>query len=379
MIRLKKSAALLLCAVMLFSFASCRTENENAVVYSDADGNSVEVRSALYILYAMDAMSEYQSEYSEQTTTTTVAESETDTAAGEETTTVNYANTSLDDKTYNEWVQDRALELCSEYAFVEIEYEKAQLSFTEDQTSSVKSTVDQYWSSNEKLYTKNGVAKSTLKLYIDNMQKKQALFDHYYGEGGSKEIPMDNIKSYLTENCLLVQFLSYSLQGYDSSGNTTSPTDEEKAEYKELLNGYVTRLNAGEDYAKVRAEYFEKIGQTDSVSAEGSTAKYPYAMVMGDEDSSINPFEKFDEVKALEIGKAKLIETDSMYSVMQRVDLNADLDYCAKENASAVRHEMKDDEYEKLIENGGSELTADKNSSAINYYRADKLALTADE
>lgn len=376
MMKLKRAAALLLCAVMLVSFAACRTENENAVSYTDSDGNTYGVRSALYILYAMDTMSEYQTEYAKQTTTTTAAETATDTTT---TTTVNYNETKLENKSYNEWVQDKALESCAEYAYVESEFKKASLSFTDDQTTAVTNTVDQYWSSNKNLYEQNGIAKTTLKLYVENKQKREALFNHYYGDGGSKEVKTDAIKKYLKDNCLLVQFISYSLYSYDSSGQTKAVSDTDKTEYKSLLESYATRLNAGGDYAAIRAEYFNKINQKDTVSVEGSKAKYPYAMVMGDAESSINPFEKFDEIKALEIGKSKFVETSSMYAVMQRVDLNADLDYCAEQNATNVRHELKDDEYDSFLSENASKLTADKNSGALNTYRASKLKLKADE
>lgn len=373
MTKFRKIAALMLCVVMLFTFASCRTENENVLVYTDASDNEVAIRSALYILYQIDAAGEYQTEYDEQTTT--AVESDTDTTSETE---VDYAKTSLDDKTYNEWVEEKAIALCAQYAYVELEFDKAELSLDEATSSEIDSAIEQQWGSYSEYFEKNGVAKSTFNMYITNMYKQELLFDHYYGEGGSKEVSADEMGKYLLDNSILVQHLSYATVTYDESYQQVQADEATVTEYTNLLKGYADRLNKGEDYAKLRAEYFTAIGETDSTDISGIDAKYPYASVMGKEDTGINPFEEYDQVAELNYGQAKFIETDSALLVMQKVDMNEDLDYCVETNKDTIIHNLKDDEFEEMCKTGADGYTCSKNTSAIKFYRADKLQLDAE-
>ena len=65
MTNIKKIVALLLCVVMTLGFTACRTENESAVVYKTESGREVAIRSALYILFQIDADADYKEEYDE--------------------------------------------------------------------------------------------------------------------------------------------------------------------------------------------------------------------------------------------------------------------------------------------------------------------------
>ena len=108
MTNIKKIVALLLCVVMTLGFTACRTENESAVVYKTESGREVAIRSALYILFQIDADADYREEYDAQAKTETATDAEVD-----------YTKTELDGKKYNEWVQEKAFEYAGEFAFVE--------------------------------------------------------------------------------------------------------------------------------------------------------------------------------------------------------------------------------------------------------------------
>ena len=365
MTNIKKIVALLLCVVMTLGFTACRTENESAVVYKTESGREIPVRSALYILFQIDADADYKEEYDAKAT------KETDTDAKE----TDYTKTELDGKKYNDWVEEKALEYASEFAFVEAKCAELNIELSDEQKSSVTNALTQLWDSNKKFYEKNCVAKSTLETYITIMQKQEALFDYYYGVEGKEPISDEQVKEYLTEHGILVQYLSYSKQGYNQAGETQTISDETKKEYTTVFKGYVDRLNKGEDYAKIRAEYLKKIGEEETVDTKGSTLKYPYAMYMSDEEASINPFDYYDEVAALEVNKAAFYENDGALFVMQKVDLQADMDSVLKNNASKVRHNLKDEDFDKIVEDGAKALTCEKNTSALEFYTADKLKL----
>ena len=364
MTNIKKIVALLLCVVMTLGFTACRTENESAVVYKTESGREVAIRSALYILFQIDADADYREEYDAQAKTETATDAEVD-----------YTKTELDGKKYNEWVQEKALEYAGEFAFVEAKCAELEIELNDEEKSSATNALTQTWDNNKKFYEQNFVAKSTLETYITIMQKQEALFDYYYGAEGIEPITDEQVKEYLTKHGILVQYLSYNKQTYNESGETETISDETKNEYTTTFKDYIKRLNKGEDYAKIRAEYLKKIGEEESVDTTNSTLKYPYAMYMSDEESDINPFDYYNEVSELEVNKAGFYENDGALFVMQKVDLQADIDSVLKDNASKVRHNMKDEDFDKTVEDGVKTLTCEKNTSALEFYTADKLKL----
>ena len=372
MTKFGKFAALMLCVVMMFTFASCRTENENVLVYTDQNGKEVAIRSALYMLYQIDATSQYQDEYDEQTTTSV----ETDTDTDEQ---VNYEETSIGDKSYNEWVQEKALELCAQHAFIEIDFENAGLTLDADAQSNVESAIEQQWDSYSEYFEKNGIAKSTFEIYITNLYKRDLLFDHYYGKGGSKEVSTDEMGKYLLDNALLVNVLSYSTVTYDESYNQVAVDEATVEANTAVIKSCIDKLNAGEDYASVRAYYFKAVGEEDTADVSTSTAKYPYATVVGNSDTGLSTFEKYDELAKVEIGKAAFFETDTAIALMQRLDMNEDLDYCVESNKDTIIHDLKDDEFDELCNTGAAEYDCAKNDSALKFYRADKLQLETEQ
>ena len=102
-------------------------------------------------------------------------------------------------------------------------------------------------------------------------------------------------------------------------------------------------------------------------------------MYMSDEESEINPFDYYEDVAKLEVNKAGFYENDGALFVMQKVDLKADIDSVVKNYASKVRHNLKDEDFEKTVEDGVKTLTCEKNTSALEFYTADKLNLETEE
>ena len=73
-----------------------------------------------------------------------------------------------------------------------------------------------------------GVSKSSFRDYTINTYRASEIFEHYYSEGGTEEVPKDDIRKWIDENYSLTRYFSISLK--DSEGNLI----EDEAELKKL-------------------------------------------------------------------------------------------------------------------------------------------------
>lgn len=377
MASVKKFVALLLCMAVILGFAACRSKDESALIYGnlnaskgDAANGRIDIRSALYILYNFDAVDEFKEKVNETTTT------------GESTSDIEYEAAEVDDKSYDEWVEARTVEKCAEYAYVELQFDQLQLSFEEDELQDIDDYVEWVWEDgasygyrDKTIYEANGVSLNTLKAYYRNYQKRLKLFDYYYDEDGSKALSEASIKEYMDENYVLVNNLSYSFT--NSDGSTVS--DEDKSAKKTLFEGYQTRLENGESFATIKAEYDQLIAEeqgstTTTTTTSAAGPKDPNGSIYGSENTQYAS-DDFNDIHAMKNGEVKIFETDSAYLLVVRRNILDD-SYYYDNLLSTLRHEMKDDEFDQFISEEAANLDFEKNNGAINYYTPDKLIYT---
>lgn len=378
---INRLGAVCLAGLVAVSIASCRKEKETILSYHDPAATSgekgditVDIPAGLYLCFLIQADGEARSAVDE-------AQEEASSTASE----VDYYAQKVEDKEFSTWVVDRAQQLAANYAALMIWEDQFGLQMTDDQQSAAEYYADYYWSQMGSFYESNGVAESTYKTFYEATSVKAALFDYYYGEGGELQVSDADLKTGLQENYVLANTIQWSFT--DEDGNEAS--DDEKKEMKSTLDGYVTRLNAGESFAAVKAAYEEVTGTQQEkqeaateAATEQSTDAYgnvvknaspqdPNASVFaGDETSS--PSSYYAMLAELENGKAEVLEFDDCYMLAVRKDILSD-PYYFDELKESVRALLKGDELEEKIEEFAKTLTVTKNESAIQYYAPKKI------
>ena len=222
-----------------------------------------------------------------------------------------------------------------------------------------------------------GVSKSTYVKYLQGSSLKQQLFTALYGEDGSKAVDKNTVLAAIYSQHDTIKTIEGAYSATGSDGTSTSMSDEEKEALNTKYQGYVDRLNAGEDFKTV---YCEANGMTaedfDSqyaVKSESSTssAKDPLETVIGSEKTSYEN-ELFDTVNALEVGKATLYKNDSGVIVIFKTDISADSYYSTALYDSALKY-LKSEEYENLIKDTCKDLKFNENKSATKQFKMKKL------
>ncbi|MGN0692870.1 MAG: hypothetical protein ACI4K7_11020 [Oscillospiraceae bacterium] len=243
----RKLTALLAAAAMTVSLAGCGEDTIYIGTSQDKD-----IPSGLYIYYLMNAY------YSAQSYMT---ETDTDVFA-----------ITIEEQNARDWMISTAKSDLMEYLAVEQKFDEYDLELTDDEVDAAKINIDSMWEYYGSVYESYGIAESSFLKAYENSLKADKLFDVVYGENGEREVPEEDIKSYMTENYALINYISMNL--VDGEGNLLK--SDGKAERMEMAKDYVERAKNGEDFDTLNFEYlayFDELKAEAQAAAEAAAAE----------------------------------------------------------------------------------------------------------
>ena len=315
---MKKVSAATAAAVMTLSLSSCGSDTTWG---ADIDGNRL--RAGILIYFQSNAVSE-ASQY--------LGEGETD-----------VLDIMIEDKPSKEWINDEAVEDMREYAAVEKKFTELGLSFENNEEKAASNTVDQWWEYVGEYFESIGVSKQSYYDVVLNSQKRAAVFDYYYADGGEKAVPDEDIKNHLLENNARIKFIKMELK--DGEGNLLK--SDGKAELKKMAEDYIERARSGESFEAIEDEYNEyyanlvaEASETsgdeeadipegeETETVDGETERISYGTIVS--KGSVIPSEKvantvFDG--SLNVGDYTIVEEDEVWYIVHRIDLFDDPEY----------------------------------------------------
>ena len=349
---LKKASAAVLAAALCLSLASCGDTSYIA----QAEGETIP--AGIYILAQYYALGEAQS------------------TEGYDSTLEDIWDNQLDGKPLETWVNDRAVELLQRYVEVEKEFVDQGLELDQDTLDSIATQVENYWASGEELYENIGVSQDSYELYLTNNQKYYELFDAYYGEGGTEEIPDEDLMAHYEGNYAEFKMISFSKT--DSSGETLD--DEAMAELEDTANSYLQRAQDGEDFDALIAERADEVAEangtdsTDTSDEEDSSEEVNNMMMIRKDEASYVVSTSvanaiFDEAQ---IGAPILLSDDYGYYVVLRYDVTEDEETYAQMRQTVLL-DLKQEDYDAVLLENAQSLDLVLNESAVNRYSPKKI------
>ncbi len=379
---LKKIVALLSAVVILLTFAGCHKKDEVAVTV-----NGVEFTSAYYMCAFIDADSQAQKKVDEM--------AEEDSSI--DTSKKNYYySQKIDGKKYQEWVKDTAIEALKKIAAYKIKCKENNVTINESNTSNVEQYAAYYWSyyGYSELYEPNGVSFNTYRNFMLDSYYTQEYFEFLYGKEGKNPVTEEEIKNFLSENYAIANVLYVDL---------SSLKGEAKTEKIEAINGYAEDIKAGkltfEDayYTENPTEKEEEEETTEDKQEETATDnkdettkdstedtneeeknKEPLdklATLMGSKNTQESyQDEYYDRVKKMTVGEVVVVKEDdeSAIALLIKGDIMAD-PYYLENYDMTVRHDIKDEDYEKEMEDFAKTLKAEVNNYAVDRFKAKKI------
>lgn len=386
MANFKKMSAVALCSAMALSLGACGNNIAGPDTTYAAVIDGYKVPAGVFI--AMQMNSYYDAAYyteptdeSEETTASTEA-SETAASETDATTTTAFTDKVIEDKPVRDWINDEATKTMQEFVAVENKFDELGLSFDDNEKEKTKVYLDSIWEYYGSNYEDAGISENSQLLIMLNSTKKNKIFDYYYAEGGQDEISEADIRAYLDENNKRINYIKMELK--DGEGNLLK--SEGKDEIKKMAEDYIKRIKGGEDFAAVSKEYsdyYDKLtadaaestddGATDeSADAKETESSYTDNETVISKDGT-SPSEAV-VTKAFEskVGDVFLVEEDEVYYVVTVLDLYADENYYS-DNESVVRHELKDDEFDKTVDSWTETQNVELNEAAYKRYKIEKF------
>lgn len=373
---LKKSTAFIAAAAMALSLSSC---GKDTTWGAEIDGE--QLRAGIMIYFQSSAVSEAMA-FMPETEAAPAADGETTTTA--ETSSV--LEITIEDKPAREWINEKAVQSMREYAAVEKKFDELGLTFENKEEEKLSIVVDQMWEYFGEYYEELGVSKES---YYDvglNSEKRTAIFNYYYDEGGEKAVPEEEILSYLSENNARIKYISMPLK--DGEGNLLK--SEGKAELKEIAEGYIEKMSAEEaTFEEIQKEYNDyyaalvkaaaeteestEASETEQTDTEEDTdaAEPNYGTVVA-KDSSY-PSAKVIEA-AFEGSDYTIVEDDDneVYYLVQVLGLFDDPNYL-ENNSESVLHTLKDEEFNAEVTSWTEGQNVVINQDSVDRYKLDKI------
>ncbi len=368
----KKAAALILAVALVLTLAACHTKDEVAISSGD-----YEITSAMYSYYLVMADSEAKGVIEEDKDIDTTKKG------------FSYYKQKIGDKTFEQYVKDLALENCLKHIAYQKLCDENKLTLDDDAKAAAQQQAYYYWYyyGYGSIFEANGVSYATYEKLVLNSNLSDLYFKHLYDKDGQKAVSADDIQKALDDNYAAVYMLTK-----DYSSEEKPDVDALKAD----LEKYKTRYEAGEDFAALYKEYNKTTDTSSSTSSSSSeesssgtssstssdaasSEKEPAPQdenisIVGSADTGV-AFDKFDEVKKLEIGATTIIsDTDNkvIYFIVKK-DINADTYYRDEYLKSDILYMLKGDEYDKDITDYAGKLDYSVSDFAINQFKVKKI------
>lgn len=371
----KRVLALLGAVAILLTFVGCHKKDEIAVTV-----NGVEFTSAYYMCAFIDADSQAKNKIDEM-----AAEDDSIDTSKENY----YYSQKIDGKKYQEWVKDTAVEALRKIAAYKIKCQENNVTINESNTANVEQYAAYYWSyyGYGSLYEPNGVSFNTYKTFMLDSYYTQEYFEFLYGEEGKEAISADEVKNFLSENYAIANVLYVDL---------STLKGEAKTEKIEAVNGYAEDIKAGkltfEDAYYKENPSEKKEEETTEDTKEETTDKKDDTTDNKEEEKNKEPLDKwatlmgskntqesyqdeyYDRVKKMTVGEVVVVKEDdeSAIALLIKGDIMAD-PYYLENYDMTVRHDIKDEDYEKAIEDFAKTLTVEVNDYAVDRFKAKKI------
>lgn len=158
--------------------------------------------------------------------------------------------------------------------------------------------------------------------------------------------------------------------GYSQAAEDSSLTEESSSD--ESSNAE----SSSEAEVESEAELEDTSSQTDTEDEEAEQEEEdPYANetmtnygTMTDEDKSSDSGKLLEKVNGLDVGVATAYEDDNYYYIIIKGDVKERSEEYATENHDNMVHEMKSEDFEKIIDGWVEELNINVNSQAVKRY-----------
>ena len=208
------------------------------------------------------------------------------------------------------WVQQEVDNLAKKYLAVETKFEEYGLSFTEEEQSYIDSYIEYYWNYLGSSYEDEGCGQESYTKLMTNSFKESQLFYHIYGEGGEREVTEDELRDLFNQ-----QYAHVNIFDVDCSDDEGNPLEGHELEIvEERVANLIERLDNGEDFETVKADYEAEVEAEQAAEEESASSDTSSDETSSEETSASESSASSEESAASEESSAVSEDTGSSAS-----------------------------------------------------------------
>ena len=346
----KGFVALLLAAILLLGAAGCVSENNTwSAKY---DGETLPI--GVYIYYLSSAIKDAQ-ELTEDKETSVLKQT-------------------IEGKDAETWIREKADYYTAYYFAAQKQMKDRGLSLDEADLRNAEAAASSYWAQLSTDMTEFGISYESFKKVITLQYQVDKVFRSVYLEGGEKEMPEEEIRTYFEENYVNYSYAPAYMYYYDEQNSYHLLTEDEQAALKEAIQGVLDQYNSGK---MTREELEEELAKEEYHTSSGTASETEFQFYTS--VSKNNPDSVVGEALAtLEDGQAGLADSGSgLVYVLIREDIREETDnYMADESKRySLVAEAKGDEFSDYMEEQALALQGDivMNESLLKKQRLSKF------
>ena len=208
------------------------------------------------------------------------------------------------------WVQQEVDNLAKKYLAVETKFEEYGLSFTEEEQSYIDSYIEYYWNYLGSSYEDEGCGQESYTKLMTNSFKESQLFYHIYGEGGEREVTEEELRDLFNQ-----QYAHVNIFDVDCSDDEGNPLEGHELEIvEERVANLIERLDNGEDFETVKADYEAEVEAEQAAEEESASSDASSDETSSEETSTSESSASSEESAASEESSAVSEDTSSSAS-----------------------------------------------------------------
>ncbi|MDR2655165.1 MAG: hypothetical protein LBC56_03705 [Oscillospiraceae bacterium] len=357
---LLKYLALLLAFMMIFTVCSCTLYGGDTTWVYEIDGEKIP--AGVYLYYQQVAYGLAEQKIAEETAAASSQDGSESSAAS---SSVPFADKTIEGIPSAEWLQNEVLNLCKRYVTVQKEFTALGLSVSEAELKNTRDTAAKNYETNEaqiKVYSTFGIGLESFKNVSLSDVYSTTLFSKYFGAGGEYEVPEDELKAYYAEN-------------YAAAVIYTVPVSED-TDLKILdvnLDKLIDNLNSTPDGFSAAIMEFESTVPEELRSdyTSGLSEDTFTALIDKSNSNSSVPALVSNAVWETE-GYGKYVRinvSDTQIYIVARRDVLADsLSVYFAIYGSSLLYEFKSEDYAAALDEKGAGLSVTENSKALRRY-----------
>ena len=208
------------------------------------------------------------------------------------------------------WVQQEVDNLAKKYLAVETKFEEYGLSFTEEEQSYIDSYIEYYWNYLGSSYEDEGCGQESYTKLMTNSFKESQLFYHIYGEGGEREVTEEELRDLFNQ-----QYAHVNIFDVDCSDDEGNPLEGHELEIvEERVANLIERLDNGEDFETVKADYEAEVEAEQAAEEESASSDTSSDETSSEETSASESSASSEESASAEESSAVSEDTSSSAS-----------------------------------------------------------------